>query len=108
VRSRIAVDISAGERTRAGSRTGAELTEAAGSEVIGGACVVAAGASLVPVIEAVGRPEDIVDPEQSDTKLIGARVLPGLGRRLYGWKGGWRDWSFIVNRHINSLSGVRI
>jgi hypothetical protein len=92
VRSRIAVDISAGERTRVESRTGTELTEAAGPEVIGGASVVAAGAPLVPAMEAVGRPEDIIDPEQSDTKLIGARVLPGLGRRLYGWKGGWRGW----------------
>jgi hypothetical protein len=92
VRSRIAIDISAGERARAGSRTGAELTEAAGLEVIGGVSMVAAGAPLVPAMEAVGRPEDIVDPEQSNTKLIGARVLPGLGRRLYGWKGGWRGW----------------
>jgi hypothetical protein len=94
VRSQIAVDISAGERTRAGSRTGAELTE-----VIGGAPVVAAGAPLVPAMEAVGRPEDIVDPEQSDTKLIGARVLPGLGCRLYGWKGGWRGWRRGRRRH---------
>jgi hypothetical protein len=60
VRSRIAVEISAGERTRAGSRIGAELTEAAGPEVIGGASVVAAGVPLVPAMEAVGRPEDIV------------------------------------------------
>jgi hypothetical protein len=99
VRSRIAVDISAGERTRAGSRTSAELTEAAGPEVIGGASIVAAGAPLVPEMEAVGRPEDIVDPKQSDTKLIGARVLPGLGRRLYVWKGGWRGWRRERRRH---------
>jgi hypothetical protein len=89
VRSRIAIDISARERTRARSRTGAELTGAAGPEVIGGVSVVVAGASLVPAMEAVGRPEDIINPEQSDTKLIVARVLPGLGHRLYGWKGGW-------------------
>jgi hypothetical protein len=99
VRSRIAVDISAEERMRAGSRTGAELTEAAGPVVIGGASVVAAGPPLVPAIEAVGRPEDIVDPEQYDTKLIGARVLPGLGRRLYEWKGGWRGWRRGRRRH---------
>jgi hypothetical protein len=32
--------------------------------------VVVAGAPLVLAMEAVGRPEDIVDPELSDTKLI--------------------------------------
>jgi hypothetical protein len=31
--------------------------------------------------------------------LIGARVLPGLGRRLYGWKGGWRGWRRGRRRH---------
>jgi hypothetical protein len=30
--------------------------------------MVAAGAPLVSAMEAVGRSEDIVDPEQSDTK----------------------------------------
>lgn len=83
---------SPGERTAAGSRAGARLseaagTEAAGTEVIGGAPVVVVGASAM---EAVGRPEDIVDPEQPDTKLVCARVLPGLGLRLYGRKEGRR------------------
>jgi hypothetical protein len=32
-------------------------------------------------------------------KLIGARVLPGLGRRLYGWKGGWRGWRRERRQH---------
>jgi hypothetical protein len=68
------------------------MMEAAGPEVIGGAAVVAASAPAVPAMEAVGRPEDMIDLEQSDTKLVDARVLPGLGRRLYGWKGGWRGW----------------
>jgi hypothetical protein len=31
--------------------------------------------------------------------LIGARVLPDLGRRLYGWKGGWRGWRRGRRRH---------
>jgi hypothetical protein len=31
--------------------------------------------------------------------MIGARVLPGLGRRLYGWKGGWRGWRRGRRRH---------
>jgi hypothetical protein len=46
------------------------LTEAAGPEVIGGAAVVVASAPAVPAMEAVGRPEDMIDPEQSDTKLL--------------------------------------
>jgi hypothetical protein len=68
VRSRIAVDISAGERMGAGSRTGAELMEAAGPDVTGGGgwcagggcCVVAAGAPVEPATEVMGRPEDII------------------------------------------------
>ena len=90
LRSRTAVESSAGERTGAGSSTGAELTATVGLEVIGGAAVVAAGAPVVPATEAMGRSEDVVDPEQSDTKLIGARILPGLGLSLYWWQGGCR------------------
>jgi hypothetical protein len=30
----------------------------------------------------VGRPEELIEPEQSDTKLVETIVLPGLGRRL--------------------------
>ena len=32
-------------------------------------------------------PDDMIDPEQSNTKLIGTRIIPGLGRRLYGKEG---------------------
>ena len=48
----------------------------------GGGLEVADGASVEPATEAMGRPEDIVDPEQSNTKLVDARVLPDLGSRL--------------------------
>jgi hypothetical protein len=30
----------------------------------------------------VGRPEELIELEQSDTKLVETTVLPGLGHRL--------------------------
>jgi hypothetical protein len=58
---------------------GPEVGGTGPAEVVGGAAVVV-----------VGRAEDMIEPEQADTRLIGAGILPGLGRRLYGWKEGWR------------------
>ena len=42
------------------------------------------------VVVGVDMGEDMIDPGTSDTKLVEPASLPGLGRRLYGWKGGWR------------------
>jgi hypothetical protein len=41
------------------------------------------------------------------TVLIGARVLPGLGRRLYGWKGGRRGWRRGRRRHGAVATGEK-
>lgn len=84
LRSRIAEDISAGERTGAGSAARAAGPEAAGPEVAGGGewcggggCCEVAGKAVV-----VGRSDKLIEPKLPDTKLVEARVLPGLGRRL--------------------------
>jgi hypothetical protein len=87
----MADDISSGLRTAEGAVT---LAEENGPEAAGAVPAEVAGGTVV-----VGADEDIVDPEQSDTKLIGARVLPGLGRRLYGWKGRRRGWRRGRRRH---------
>jgi hypothetical protein len=47
----------------------------------GGYCEVAV-ATPVEVAAVVGRPEELIEPEQYDTKLVETTVLPGLGRRL--------------------------
>jgi hypothetical protein len=90
----MADDISSGLRMAEGVRGAVTLAEENGPEAIGAVPAEVAGGTVV-----VGADEDIVGPEQSDTKLIGARVLPGLGRRLYGWKGGWRGWRRGRRRH---------
>ena len=85
VRSRIADNISAGERTEAASAARATVPESGRPEVaagdggwsIGGGCCEVVVAAAV-----VGRPEELIEPGQSDTKLLDARVLPGLARRL--------------------------
>jgi hypothetical protein len=74
-------DISSGLRTAEGARGAVTLAEENGPEAAGAVPTEVAGGTVV-----VGADEDIIDLEQADTKLIGARVLPGLGRRLYGWK----------------------
>jgi hypothetical protein len=40
------------------------------------------GGCEVELAAVVGRPEELIEPEQSDTKLVESTVLPGLGRRL--------------------------
>ena len=50
--------------------------EASGAGGRGGGMVVVIG-----VVVVCGG-EDMIEQEQSDTKVVGARVLPGLGRRL--------------------------
>jgi hypothetical protein len=83
VRSRIADDISAGERTVAASAARAAAPEAGGPEVAGGGtCCEVAVAAPVEAAAVVGSPEELIEPEQSDTKLVEATVLPDLGRRL--------------------------
>jgi hypothetical protein len=42
----------------------------------------AGGVSEVAATVAEGWPEDIIATEESDTKLVEARVLPERGRRL--------------------------
>jgi hypothetical protein len=81
VRSRIADDISAGERTGAASAAMAAAPEAGGPEVAGGGWESGSGCE-VESAAVVGRPEELIEPEQSDTKLVETMVLPGLGRRL--------------------------
>jgi hypothetical protein len=61
VRSRIADDISAEERTGAASAAMAAAPETGGPEVAGGCGVESAAV--------VGRPEELIEPEQSDTKF---------------------------------------
>ena len=60
--------------------------EASGAVGWGGGMVVVMGSE----VEVVAGDEDMIEQGQSDTKLIGAGILPDLDRRLYGWKGGWR------------------
>jgi hypothetical protein len=76
VRSQIADDISAGERTVAASAAMAAAPEVGGPEVAGG------GGCEVESAAVVGRPEKLIELEQSDTKLVETTVLPGLGRKL--------------------------
>jgi Na+-translocating ferredoxin:NAD+ oxidoreductase RnfG subunit len=54
--------------------TAASAWEEAG--VVAAAAVEASGA------DGWGGEEDMIEQEESDTKVSGARVLPGLGRRL--------------------------
>jgi hypothetical protein len=83
----MADDISSRLRTAEAARGVVTLAEENGPEAAGAVPAEVASGTVV-----VGMDEDIVDPEQSDTKLIGARVLPGLWRRLYGRKGEWQGW----------------
>jgi hypothetical protein len=83
VRSRIADDISAGERTGTASAAMAATPEAGGPMVAGdGGGWEVAVAAPVESAAVVGRPEELIEPEQYDTKLVETTVLPGLGRRL--------------------------
>ena len=79
-RSRTAADSSAGERMGGGSAPGAECS----------AAVVTGGDPEVTATVAVVCPDDMIETEESDTKLVETRDLPGLTRRLYGWNGGGR------------------
>ena len=72
VRSRTAVDNSAGERMGAGSAAGATCAAAEG----------AGGVSEVTATVAEGWPDDMIVTEESDTKLVETQGLPGRGRRL--------------------------
>lgn len=47
----------------------------------GGCCEVTVAAPL-EAAAVVGRPEEVIDPEQFDTKLVETTVLPGFGRKL--------------------------
>ncbi|XP_071684482.1 uncharacterized protein [Lolium perenne] len=82
-RSRMAVESSCCERRGAASATAAR---GAASPVEGGdrgaATVEAGGVSEVAAVVAVGRPDDMIETEVSDTKLVEPTSLPGLGRRL--------------------------
>jgi hypothetical protein len=81
VRSRIANDISAGERTGATSAAMAAAPEAGGPEVAAGGGWESGGGCEVESAAVVGRPEELIEPG-SDTKLVETTVLPGLGCRL--------------------------
>jgi hypothetical protein len=59
--------------------------ESGGPEVVGaggwspgGSCCEVAVAAPVEAAVVVGRLEKLIEPERSDTKLVEARVLPGL------------------------------
>jgi hypothetical protein len=54
----------------------AAAVEASGADGWGGSVVM--GSEVV----VVGSEEDMIEQEQYDTKVLGARVLPGLGQRL--------------------------
>ena len=56
----------------------AEVTGAGG----GGEPAVVSGAVVMIGSGDVGVDEDMIEPESLDTKLVGARALPDLGRRL--------------------------
>ena len=56
----------------------AEVTGAGG---VGDPAVVI-GAGLMMGSGGVGVDDDMIEPESLDTKLVGARALPDLGRRL--------------------------
>ena len=76
VRSRRPVESSWFETMGAGSRAGADWP----AEADGGSMVAGAPDDAIAA-EAVGSPEDIAT-EESDTKLVETRGLPGRGRRL--------------------------
>jgi hypothetical protein len=61
----------------------ATVPEAGGPEVAGGGggWEVAVAAPVESAV-VVGRPKELIKPEQSDTKLVETTVLSGLGRRL--------------------------
>ena len=65
---------------------GAEVTGAGGAEVIGAGGVgdptVVIGAVVMMGNGGVGVDDGMIEPESLDTKLVGARALPDLGRRL--------------------------
>jgi hypothetical protein len=57
--------------------------------VAGGGGWESGGGCEVESAAVVGKPEELIEliePKQSDTKLVETTVLPGLGRRLQGWK----------------------
>ena len=56
----------------------AAAVEASDASGWGGSVVVVMGSER----EVVAGDEDMIEQEQSDTKVLGARVLPVLGRRL--------------------------
>jgi hypothetical protein len=60
----------------------AAAPEAGGPEVAGGGGWESSGGCEVESAAVVGRPEKLIEPEQSDTKLLETTVLPGLGRKL--------------------------
>jgi hypothetical protein len=61
----------------------ATMPDAGGPELAGGdSCCEVAMAAPVESAAVVGRPEELIEPEQSDTKLVETTDLPGLGRRL--------------------------
>jgi hypothetical protein len=59
----------------------AAVPEAGRPEVAGGGWESGGGCEVESAV-VVGRPEELIEPEQSDTKLVETTVLPGLGRRL--------------------------
>jgi len=61
-----------------GERAVVTVTGAGG----GGEPAVVSGAVVMIGSGGVGVDEDMIEPESLDTKLVGARALPDLGRRL--------------------------
>jgi hypothetical protein len=59
-----------------------EVASGGGGWGSGGGCYEVAVAVPVETAAVVGRPEELIEPEQSDTKLVETMVLPGLGHRL--------------------------
>jgi hypothetical protein len=97
----MADDISSGVRTMEGASGDVKATEENGPEAAGAVPVEVTDGTVV-----VGADEDMIDPETTDTRLIGTKILPGLGHRLYGWKEEergagrvcWRSGAVVARR----------
>jgi hypothetical protein len=97
----MADDISSGVRTAEGARGAITLAEENGPEAAGTVPAEVTGGTVV-----VGADEHMIDPETADTRLIGTEILPGLGRRLYGWKEEERR-AGRVGRHTGAVVARR-
>jgi hypothetical protein len=77
----MAEDSPTGVRTMGAMTGGVKAAEENGPEAAGAVHAEVTGGTVV-----VGAEEDMIDLEIADTRLIGNRILPGLGHRLYRWK----------------------